>query len=66
MQYGVKLQVNILRQPNNKEIYINCWYKYISRYRHSESKVFNVSYLPLDNIKDFQIYWDSRNACNMI
>ena len=32
---------------------INCGSKYISTYRHSESKVFNVSYLPPDNIKTF-------------
>ena len=66
MQYGVQLQVHILRQPNNKEYVINCWYKYLSRCRHSETKVFNVSYLPPDNIKDFQIHWDPRNTCNMM
>ena len=35
---------------------INFWSSYTSTYRHSENKVFNVSYLPPDNIKDFQIF----------
>ena len=63
------LQVNILRQSNNKNIRIlcdiNCGSKNIKTYRHSESKVLNVSYLPPDNITDFQIYWDSFYAFNM-
>ena len=44
---------------------INCGSKNIKTYRHSESKVLNVSYLLPDNIKDFQIYLDSFYACNM-
>ena len=51
------LQVDILRQWRKKEIriicYINSGSKYIRKYRHSESKLFNVSYLPPDNI-----HWD--------
>ena len=48
------MQVHILRQSNNENIRILCdinrGSKHIKSYRHSESKVLNVSFLLPDNI----------------
>ena len=65
-RYAFNMDV-YFKQVHNKKILfdIKCGSKCISKYRHSECKILNVSYSLFDNIKDSQIYKDSHDACNM-